>query len=337
MLSAEALETLRGGKSLLAFSGGGDSTALFFLLMEAGIDFDIALVNYHTRPESDEEAAYAITLAEVHRLRCFLHNTSLSAKNFEHEARAERYAFFEGLICSKGYANLVTAHQLDDRLEWLLMQLCKGAGAVEMTGMQAVEDRGSYTLVRPLLQATKTDLRRYLEAHGHRWFEDATNGDERYRRNYFRRRFAGPMLEAHAAGIKKSFAYLDEDRAHFEEAVSPEKLGEFWWFQTPDSRRAAVSAVDRALKKAGFLMRRGDRERLKYEQTVVVGRRYVVTIGPRYTFVVPYEEEVLEKGFKERCRRLKIEPKMRPYLSREHKAFEKVASLLGDTVDLHGE
>jgi 7-cyano-7-deazaguanine synthase in queuosine biosynthesis len=40
----------------VAFSGGGDSTALFFLLLEQNIPFDIAHVNYQTREQSNAKS-----------------------------------------------------------------------------------------------------------------------------------------------------------------------------------------------------------------------------------------------------------------------------------------
>ena len=49
------LSYLKGKKNLLAFSAGVDSSALFFLLLEHDIKFDIALVNYGTRETSDKE------------------------------------------------------------------------------------------------------------------------------------------------------------------------------------------------------------------------------------------------------------------------------------------
>ena len=49
------IENLKNKKNLLAFSAGVDSSALFFLLLEHGIKFDIALVNYGTRETSDKE------------------------------------------------------------------------------------------------------------------------------------------------------------------------------------------------------------------------------------------------------------------------------------------
>ncbi len=47
--------------------------------------------------------------------------------------------------------NLITAHQLNDQLEWLLMRLVKGAGLVELLGLAPVVERDGYRVVRPLL------------------------------------------------------------------------------------------------------------------------------------------------------------------------------------------
>ncbi|MDX1294936.1 MAG: tRNA lysidine(34) synthetase TilS [Sulfurimonadaceae bacterium] len=338
MLSAEAASQLQGRKNLLAFSAGGDSTALFFLLLDAGIDFDIALVNYHTRPQSDDEAAYARVLGEQYGKLSHIADIEIDASNFEHEARKARYNYFEALIEEYGYDNLITAHQLDDRLEWMMMQLCKGAGVVEMSGMKAIEDAAGYTLVRPLLQTTKQELLDYLKQHRHTWFEDESNRDENFKRNFFRHNVTGPLLERYSEGIKKSFTYIDEDRKRFETAVEVQRIDELLYFATPASRSDAVRIIDKSLKQSGFMMRQGDRERLKDEESVVVGRRYVVAIGEAYTFIAPYEEQVLDKAFKEQCRKLQIDPKLRPYLARSEAAFKKAALLLGgDAVDLHGE
>ena len=56
---------IKNSKNLLAFSGGVDSSALFFLLLNHKIDFDIAIVNYNTRDQSKDEIAYALNLANA--------------------------------------------------------------------------------------------------------------------------------------------------------------------------------------------------------------------------------------------------------------------------------
>jgi tRNA(Ile)-lysidine synthase len=136
MVEEKILSKLRDKKNLLAFSGGADSTSLFFLLLENKIPFDIAIVDYNIRKQSKSEVAYAKELAKINNLKCHIYNAPKIEKNFEATAREIRYDFFEELIKKEHYTNLLTAHHLGDRLEWFLMQFCKGAGCVEITGMQ---------------------------------------------------------------------------------------------------------------------------------------------------------------------------------------------------------
>ena len=118
-------------KNLLAFSGGVDSSALFFWLMEKNIEFDIAIVNYHTRETSDLEVEYAKKLAKKYNKKIFIKDCFLK-KFSEKKARECRYKFFEEIIKQHNYHTLILAHQLNDRLEWFLMQLSKGAGLPEL-------------------------------------------------------------------------------------------------------------------------------------------------------------------------------------------------------------
>ena len=64
MLQQKTKELLKNSKNLLAFSAGGDSTALLFLLLDNNIQFDIAIVDYGIRKQSKDEVAYAQELAK---------------------------------------------------------------------------------------------------------------------------------------------------------------------------------------------------------------------------------------------------------------------------------
>jgi len=46
---------IKTNKNLLAFSAGVDSSALFFILKQNNIDFDIAIVDYNLRAQSKDE------------------------------------------------------------------------------------------------------------------------------------------------------------------------------------------------------------------------------------------------------------------------------------------
>ena len=122
------IEHIKNKKNLLAFSAGVDSSALFFLLLEHDIKFDIALVNYGTRETSDEEEMHAKALAKKHKLFCHSIKAPPFDTHIEMQARDFRYEFFNSLITIEGYDTLITAHQLNDQLEWFLMRFTKGAG-----------------------------------------------------------------------------------------------------------------------------------------------------------------------------------------------------------------
>ena len=70
-------------KILLAFSGGIDSTALFFLLQECGIKCDLAIVDYGVREQSKDEVNYAKELASIYDIKYFTTNAPKFESNFE--------------------------------------------------------------------------------------------------------------------------------------------------------------------------------------------------------------------------------------------------------------
>jgi tRNA(Ile)-lysidine synthase len=110
-------------KNLLAFSAGVDSSALFFLLVEQNIPFDIAIVNYNQRESSNNEVIYATQLAHKYGKKCFISLYPKDKKFSEKTARDYRHNFFEEIIEKENYEALLTAHQLNDKLEWFLIPL----------------------------------------------------------------------------------------------------------------------------------------------------------------------------------------------------------------------
>lgn len=321
MIEQNLLEKLQSSKNLLAFSAGGDSTALLFLLLEHNIKFDIAIVDYAIRTQSKEEVAYARSLAGKNISRCHVFKAPKIETNFEAKARGIRYSFFEELIQQHQYTNLLTAHHLGDRLEWMLMQFCKGAGCAELAGMQQIEQRNNYTLIRPLLKYSKEELLEYLHTNKIKFFEDETNLDEKITRNAFRVQFANPLLEQYKEGIKKSFAYIDEDKNSLITEADITTDEEFACFESTGSKRADIFAIDKYLKSKIHMLSSHERELLKTNNCVVIGRKFVVVQENGFIYIAPYitEEFQMSHNFKEECRVLKIEPKLRKYLYKHQK------------------
>ncbi|MDQ7044526.1 MAG: tRNA lysidine(34) synthetase TilS [Sulfurimonas sp.] len=333
MLKESALKTLRESKNLLAFSAGGDSTALFFLLLDANIKFDIAIVNYNTREQSKEEVMYAQDLATKYNLNCYVFSGPKIKKNFEAKARELRYTFFEELITKHSYTSLLTAHHLGDRFEWMLMQFCKGAGCVELAGMKELEQRDAYQLIRPLLHIDKPELLNYLRHNNIRYFEDVSNKDEKYLRNSFRHKYAKPLLDKHLVGIKKSFQYLDEDKELLAPNIKVYSYENIFYFKSSNTKRGDISCIDTQLKKQGHLITSSEKELLKQRSTLVLGRKYLVSKLKDFILIVAFEKLniAMSKEFKEECRTLEIDSKLRPFLYTHTKVFQKIKELLANS------
>ena len=305
-------------KNLLAFSAGVDSSALFFLLIDNNISFDIALVNYGTRKNSDKEETHAKALAAKYNLTCYTIKAPTFTTHFERHARDFRYNFFETLINEHGYDTLLTAHQLNDQLEWLLMRLTKGAGVSELIGLEPVTQRKNYTLLRPLLEYSKDELLEYLETNQYPYFIDESNSDEKYERNHFRKAFSDPLLAKYKEGIQRSFEYLRKDKESLEkefETIYTEKALRVIKLH---SKAAKVKAADLALKELGYLLSAPQRLETEKEDSLVIGGKWAIELQGDQLYIVPYVTANMPKEFKEECRIKKIPVKIRPYLFKKN-------------------
>ncbi len=309
---------LRNKKNLLAFSAGVDSSALFFLLVAHHIKFDIAIVDYAVRAQSKVEVAHAKALAKKHKLFCHTITAPTFQAHFEKRARDFRYEFFDSLVIVEGYDNILTAHQLNDQLEWLLMRLTKGAGVSELLGLAPLSKRENYTLVRPLLSYSKQELLKYLTSNDHPYFIDESNSDESYERNLFRKQFSDKLLVNYKEGIARSFTYLRKDKEILEsgfERLHTIKQLHVIKLHLPTAK---VKAADLSLKQLGYLLSSVQRQEIEKEDALVMGGEWVVVRQDDLLYIAPYLTIDMPKKFKEICRINKIPTKIRPYIYKEN-------------------
>ena len=307
---------VKESKNLLAFSAGIDSSALFFLLLEKDIDFDIAIVNYNTRDESKEEFQYAKDLAKKYNKKIFYKEVELQSKsNFEKTARDIRYSFFKEIIQNNNYEILITAHQLNDKLEWFLMQLSKGAGLIELIGFNEFEIKDTYKIYKPLLTISKEELENYLKKRDIKYFIDSSNRDEKYKRNYFRHNFSDRFLDEYKDGIINSFNYLQEDieSLNFKNKAIIE-VEELEVFKNLDDDNLNIRIIDLSLKKRGVLLSKAQRKEILKQKRIVISNKISITIENDYIWVCPKSLKTMDKKFKEKCRILKIPKNIRAYV-----------------------
>ena len=176
-------------KILVAYSGGVDSVVLCDLLFKCGYNFELAHCNFQLRGnEANEDTSFCEVYAKSIHSKC--HTIYFNTKEYAYEnklsiqmaARALRYNWFKELISENGYTFLLTAHHANDNAETLFVNLTRGTG---IKGLQGIPEKQN-NIIRPLLFATKEDIKNYAEKNKLKYREDSSNQEIKYKRNFIR-------------------------------------------------------------------------------------------------------------------------------------------------------
>ena len=210
---------------LLALSGGVDSIALFHILLEEKIKFSVATINYNFRENSIKEIENVKKICKENNIELHLYennkkNLNKNEKNLEKKARDLRFDYFDKIIKENKYLGLITGHNLNDRVEWFLMQFTKGVGIEQLNSFLPISKRKDYNIYRPLIETERTEIEKYIENNNIISYLDETNLDFSYhptknpqgiKRNYFRKKYSNELTKEFKKGIIKTFNILTEE------------------------------------------------------------------------------------------------------------------------------
>ncbi len=203
-------ENLKDGDVVVVgCSGGPDSMALLHLLLnyrkEHNIYIVCAHVNHNVRRESKDEAIFVSDYCKKNNV-VFESMTILKYgdDNFENEARNIRYNFFDSLIEKYGAKYLMTAHHGDDLVETILMRIVRGSTLSGYSGFSSCTVKDNYTLLRPLVYSTKSEILEYNKKYKIPYVIDKTNFDDIHTRNRYRKNVL-PFLKKEDKNVHLKF------------------------------------------------------------------------------------------------------------------------------------
>lgn len=188
----------KGDKVLVALSGGADSVALFRVLLDLGIQCEVAHCNFHLRgKESERDENFVCKLCES--LSVSLHVKHFATEEYAHSrrisiemaARELRYQWFEQLRIERDAAVIAVAHHRDDSVETFLLNLIRGTG---INGLKGISAKNGW-IVRPLLDESRESVLDYLQYIGQDYVTDSTNLQDVYMRNKIRLHLLPMMKE----------------------------------------------------------------------------------------------------------------------------------------------
>ncbi|MHB1285918.1 MAG: tRNA lysidine(34) synthetase TilS [Leptospirales bacterium] len=224
----------------VGISGGADSVFLACLLSRfLPTQHPLVLLHFNHLTRGSEHApeirfleALAQSLGRELRVGT-LDEPLLTAKmRSEDVLRTQRYAFFQAVLEESSGNILFLAHNQDDLVETILMNLFRGTGPTGLLGIPEVRDQ---RIFRPMMGIPSLSIRNALHQSGTPFLEDPSNRNPVFLRNRVRhelvpmiRKIFPPEGDHHlsrlASLLKKEFTAPD----------SPSWMENILTFQTPD-------------------------------------------------------------------------------------------------------
>ena len=190
---------------IVGVSGGADSVALLRALHCLHVPIVAVNCNFNLRGiESDDDSEFVRALCNDLNIELISENFDtvnlrLPNESIEMACRRLRYDLFDRLRIKHNAVRIAVAHNADDNVETLFLNLMRGSGIRGLAAMPA--DTGK--IIRPLLSIPRTDIIDYLDALGQTYRTDSSNLDSTYRRNFIRNELL-PLLRTRWPEVSES-------------------------------------------------------------------------------------------------------------------------------------
>ncbi len=180
-------------KIVAGISGGPDSMCMLHILIRLREIYNLSIYGAHLNhqfrgEEADRDAEYVKYICrewgipvffKVFDVPAFAKESGLSA---EDAGRIIRYRLYDEAVSKVGANKIAVAHNLNDHIETIFMNLIRGSGVEGLIGIEAIRDK----IIRPLINTNRKDIEEYCDTNGIIPRIDKTNLEPIYGRNKVR-------------------------------------------------------------------------------------------------------------------------------------------------------
>ena len=182
-----------GDRLVIGVSGGPDSICLLHVLNELKNELNfkiyVAHINHMIREEADSETEYVKEFCKNLGIECYTKRIDVVkiANNLkrgtEETGRQIRYEFFNEILEKTASNKIATAHNNNDKVETILMNILRGSGLSGLKGIEAIRDE---KFIRPLIEISREEIEEYCEVNKMNPRIDKSNNENIYTRNKVR-------------------------------------------------------------------------------------------------------------------------------------------------------
>ena len=189
MLKEKVLKTIKkfnlinkNDKIICGVSGGPDSICMLNILndLKKDLKFEIIVchVNHLIREEAILDEEYVVNYCKNNGIKCYVKR--IDVKNYannnkqgtEEAGRNVRYQFFEEIFQKENANKIAIAHNKNDKIETIIMNMLRGTG---VSGIKGIEPIRENKYIRPLIETERIDIERYCNDHNLEPRIDKTN------------------------------------------------------------------------------------------------------------------------------------------------------------------
>lgn len=182
-----------GDSIVIGVSGGPDSICLLHILNELKEELNfkiyVAHINHMIREEADEETEYVKNFCKNIGVECFTQKIDVVkiAKEekigTEEAGRKIRYNFFEEILKKTNSNKIATAHNNNDKVETIIMNVLRGSGIAGLKGLDPIREN---KFIKPLIETSREEIEAYCEENKLNPRIDKSNNENIYTRNKVR-------------------------------------------------------------------------------------------------------------------------------------------------------
>ena len=223
-MRSEILKTIKkynlienGDSIVIGVSGGPDSICLLNVLNELKNELNfkiyVAHINHMIRKEADEETEYVKSFCKNIEVECFVKRIDVIkiSKELkigtEEAGRKIRYDFFEEVLKNTNSNKIATAHNNNDKVETIIMNILRGSGIAGLKGLDPIREN---KFIKPLIEISREEIEAYCEENKLAPRIDKSNNENIYTRNKVRNSVIPYIKKEFNPNILKTINRLSE-------------------------------------------------------------------------------------------------------------------------------